>query len=113
MDQVLTGLKEAPCFHRRVTSHLHHPRLLGVGSDPGDMDFTGIEFDEEQDVKRHQPAQGPHFRAEKVRRPQDLHVGADEFFPCGGLFAIGSSGEAPALENVAHTLIADVIAQFG
>ena len=92
MDKVRTGLKEAPFFHRRVTRYLHHPRLVGVGSDPGDMDLTGIEFDEEQDVKRHQPAQGPHCRAAKVSRPQDLQVGADECFPCGGLCAIGSSG---------------------
>src|SRR5215813_1837781 len=69
VEKVLTRLKEAPLLHRRVASYLHHPLFLGMSRDPGDAHFTGVEFDEEQDVERHEAAECPDLCGEEIRGP--------------------------------------------
>jgi len=86
---------------------------LGLGGDAREVDLSGVELDQKQHIKRHQPAQCPHFRAEEVRGPQHVHVAADEFSPRRGRLALGSGGDTATFEDVAHGLIADVIAQLG
>ncbi len=109
----MTGLEHAPFVHGEVARHLAHPRLARMGRDAGNADLTGIKFDEERHVEGHQTAQGPHFRAEEVGGPQDRHVAANKFGPRRGLLSAGSGWKASALENIAHGLIADGIAQIG
>jgi hypothetical protein len=50
MDQVLAGCQEAPCLHRDVARHLHHPRCIGMRRDASHMDLPAPEVDEEEDV---------------------------------------------------------------
>src|SRR5215831_4148775 len=38
---------------------------------------------------------------------------ANKFLPRGGLLAVRGAWKAPALENITHRLIADVVAQLG
>src|SRR5262245_41538 len=69
VDKVLTGLKEVPLLHRCVASHLHHPLFFGMSRDPDDAHFTGVEFDEEQDIERHEATECPDLCGEEVRGP--------------------------------------------
>lgn len=39
---------------------------MGMSGDASKMNFAGVEFDQEQDVKGHETAQCPHFCAEEV-----------------------------------------------
>src|SRR5215217_4097636 len=69
VDKVLIRSKEASLLHRRIASYLHHPLCFGMRRDPSDVHFTGVEFDEEQDVERHEAAECPDLCGEEVRSP--------------------------------------------
>ena len=79
---------------------------------PGDPNLAGVKFDEEQDVEGDEAAEGPNLSAEAIRGLQHLHVGANEFSPSRGLLTIGSCGQASALEDIAHRLVTNLVAQF-
>ena len=38
-----------------ITGHLKHPNFIGIGGDTGDMNFSVLETDEEQDEVGNQP----------------------------------------------------------
>ena len=102
MDEVLTGLEPSPLVHREVASHLHHPLRVRMRHHTGNVDPSCIQFNEKEHVKRHHPAQRPHFRGEEVRGDQQVQMGADKFFPSRCLLALGSSRQATAFEDIAH-----------
>jgi hypothetical protein len=81
--------------------------------DAGNMDFPAAKVDEKQDVICHQPAQGPHFRGEKIGRHKDVHVRADELLPGRGGLALWRWEEAMAFQDVAHGLVTDGIPEVG
>ena len=57
VHQILSRLENAPFLHSQITSHLFHPLFTRMCCHPGEVNLTGIELDEKQDVKRHQPTQ--------------------------------------------------------
>src|SRR5919197_5149371 len=78
---------------------------------PGNMDFPGAKLDKEQDVIRDQPTQRPHLRSEEVGGDEHMHVRADELLPRGGRLPFWGWWDAMPLQNIAHRLITDGIAE--
>src|SRR5919106_5209013 len=79
---------------------------------PGDVDLSSLHMDKEEDVIRHQPAQGPHFGGEEVRGPQHIHVRTNKCLPGRGFATLWRCRYAPTLENIADRLIADLVTQM-
>src|SRR5262249_52099742 len=113
MDQILPWSQEAPLLHGHIAGHLDYPRLIGMGCHASHMDVPTAQVDEEEDGVGHQSAQGPNLSGEEIRRPQHLHVRADELLPRRGLFTLRCWGNAVALQDVADGLITNRIAQVG
>ena len=88
MNEILAGFEKAPLLHGQVASDLVHPWLVGIGGDARDVNLSGVELDQKEHVECDQPAQCPHFGAEAVYRPQDIHVTVDEVSPRRGLLAL-------------------------
>src|SRR5229473_7244959 len=70
-------------------------------------------MDEKEDVIRHEPTQRPDLGGKEVGRHEDVHVRADKLFPRRGGLALWRWRNAMTLEDVAHGLVADRIAQVG
>jgi len=66
VDERLAGGQEAPLFHRHITSHLDHPRFIGMRRDAGSVDFPAANVDEKQHVLRHEPTQRPDLSGKAV-----------------------------------------------
>src|SRR5712691_241143 len=113
MDEVLPRSQEAPLFHGDIAGDLHHPGLIGMRCHPRDMHFPCAEPDKEQDVIRHQPTQRPDLGGEEVGRDEDVEMRADELLPRRGGLALWRRGETMTLQDVAHGLITDGVAQIG
>ena len=79
---------------------LSHPLLVRVRRDASDVDASGRQVHEEQNVVRHQSALSPHLRGGEICRRDDVHVGADELPPGGGLLSLRGRRYAPAFQNV-------------
>jgi hypothetical protein len=54
--KILPGFEYTPFLHGQVACNLYHPGFAWVGCDAGNVELTGIEFDEEQDIKRDKAA---------------------------------------------------------
>src|SRR5207249_10813472 len=67
----------------------------------------------EEDVIGHEPAQRPDLGREKVGRDQHVQMRPDKLLPRGGRLALWRRWDTVALENVAHGLVTDRIAQVG
>src|SRR5438445_3727026 len=82
-----------------------------VGLHASHMDLSTPKMHEKQDVVRYQPAQRPDLGGEEVGRHEDVQMRADELFPRGGALALWRWRETMTLENVAHRLGTDGVAQ--
>src|SRR5262249_52478246 len=78
-----------------------------------DMDLPAAKVDEKEHVVRHQPTQGPDLGRKEVGGDQHVHVRTDALLPCGGRLTLWRRWEARALEDMAHSLIADGVAKVG
>src|SRR4029434_9524942 len=78
MDEVLAVGQKSPLLHGHVAGHLDHPCPVGMWGDPSHMHLPAAQMDEKQDVIRHESAQRPDLRGEKVGRHEDIHVRTDE-----------------------------------
>src|SRR3954452_4018900 len=105
-----TGPAELAAGFRDTTDH---PGFMGMRCDPRDMDLPASPVDEEQHVVRHQPPQCPDLSGQEVCGDEDIHVRADELLPGGRGLALWRWGEAVALQDVAHRLVTDGVAQVG
>src|SRR4029077_14181392 len=81
--------------------------------DPSHLHVPAAQMDEKQDVIRHEPAQRPDLSGEEVGRHEDVHVRTDALLPGGRGLALWRWRDAMALEDVAHGLVTDRIAQVG
>src|SRR4029453_592224 len=67
----------------------------------------------EEDVIRHQPTPCPHFGGEEVGGHEHIHMCADKLLPGRRLLTLWGRWNAAALEDIAHRLITDRVAQMG
>ena len=96
-----------------VTCNLGHPRIVGVGCDAGDVDRSGGDVDEEQDVIRDQPLDRVHLDAHEIGRCQAFPVGLEKRRPAGVLVAFGSGLDAIFSEYIGDRGPADLMSQIG
>jgi hypothetical protein len=66
---------------------------------------------EEQNVVRHQAPPRQHFDREEIGSGEHVHMPADELLPGRGLTPFGSRCDVVAAQDVAHSLVRDVIAE--
>ena len=84
----------APCYHAR------------------DRDRAVTDVEEQQYGSNHQSQPGPHLAGEEVRGSQHVHVDPDELLPGYGRLSFRRWGSMGTLEDVAHRLVTDGIAEF-
>lgn len=105
------ALEEADVSHGDVAGDLLHPRLIGVGRDASDVDLSGGDFDEEEDVDGDEARGGENLGGKEVAGGDDVLVGLDEVGPGeSGLAAVRGRYAMP-LEDVADGLVADFVAE--
>ena len=73
-QEALDGIREVP-------RDLGHEGSAWMRHDSRNIDSTGLEIDEEQDVHRLQPAEGPDLRREEVRGRDLTPVSLQERLP--------------------------------
>jgi hypothetical protein len=105
------GYEEAAELVGQVAADLHHPTLVGLRCDASDVDNTIGQFDDEKDVVGDQPAQGPHFRGEEVRRHDAAPVRLEEHRPGRAPSSLGSRLHALALEDIGNGAAPDLMSQ--
>ena len=88
-NQVSLAAKEAVLRVGEVPGDLHHPPIVGMGSDARDFHDTAGDVDEEQDVVRDQSSGRPDFNAEEIRRCQTIPVRFEKGRPRGVLVSLG------------------------
>jgi len=71
-----------------VPRRLRHPRITGVVNDAGDLDASGLEVDDEQDVIADEADEGEHLDGEEVGGGDDVGVGLQERAPGRGAFGV-------------------------
>ena len=113
MDEVSTVFEETPFIHGDIPSDLHHPGLIGMLCDPGDLNPTALELDKEQHVVSGQAAQCQHFHSEEVGSCENVHVSANKVFPRRPVHSLRHGRYIVATEDISHRLIRWSIAQIG
>ena len=83
-----------------VTCNLGHPPIVGVGCDAGDVDRSGGDVDEEQDVIRDQPLDRVHLDAHEIGRCQAFPVGLEKRRPSSVPVSLGGRLDAVLSEDV-------------
>src|SRR5215470_12737467 len=112
MDEVLPGSQEAPLFHGHIPRDLDHPALVRMWGHPSHVHLPAGEVDKKQHVIRHQPSCRPDLGGEEVGGDQHIHMRTDKLFPRSRLLALGGWEDAVALQNVAHRLVTNSVAQM-
>ncbi len=111
VEQVLAGRKETDVGHCDVPCHLRHPDIVGVPRQPGDVDSTRCDVDEEEHVVRHEAGLRPDLRREEVGGCEHVHVCSYELLPRRGLLAVWRRRNPMALQHVPDGLIAHDVAK--
>src|SRR5712691_1065233 len=78
---------------------------------PRHMHLPAPQVDEKQNIIRHEPAQRPDLGREKVGGYQHIQMRTEKLLPRGRRLALWGRRNAMALEDVAHRLVTDRIAQ--
>jgi hypothetical protein len=77
-NQVLLVAKKTLADISDVARHLHHPSIVRVRRDAGDMHRSEGNVDEEQDVIGDESLERTHFDAQEIGRRQAFPVSFDE-----------------------------------
>jgi len=70
-----------------------------------------IDMDEHEEEREGKLQPTPHRTEEEVRGAQHIHVHTNELRPTHSLLPLWGGGNAVTLEDIAHRLVADRIAQ--
>jgi hypothetical protein len=90
----------------------HAPQpLTGIGHPEQGTSLTTTEGKKTEQKRDQQPAPRPYLARPEVGSAQHVHVDMDKLAPSHRLLALRSRGNAMPLEDVAHGLITDCIAQ--
>ena len=96
-----------------VTCNLGHPPIVGVGCDAGDVDRSGGDVDEEQDVIRDQPLDRVHLDAHEIGRCQAFPVGLEKRRPSSVPVSLGGRLDAVLSEDVGDGASTNLMSQIG
>ncbi len=73
-----------------LTTALDHPRAVGLGPYPRNLDAPRGQVEDEQDGVPFQARRGPHLHREEIRCGEDVPVGLQELLPRRPLLTLGS-----------------------
>jgi hypothetical protein len=76
------------------------------------MDVVMTQVEEAQQTRDDQPKPTPDFTVEEIGGQQYVQMGPDELPPRHGPLTLRSGGDAMALEDMAHRLVADRVSQM-
>ena len=113
MKEITAVSKRAASVNGDVASHLLHPLLCRLGGDPGDLNLSIPQMDEEQNIVGHQSPQREDLHGEKVSSRQHHEVSANEFCPRGRSLALRRRRYATTPQNIADRLIRNLVTQIG
>ena len=99
MEQETLAQKEAIDGIRELATALDHPRAVGIGCDPGDVDSARRELDHKQHDVSRQPRRGPPLHREEVSRGEDVPVRFQELLPGRPLLPLRSRVNAVLPED--------------
>ena len=66
MDEISSSIEGSLVAVGKVATHLFHPLAIGSGRDPGDLDLSGFEIDDEEHEIPSQACPLDHFYTEEV-----------------------------------------------
>jgi hypothetical protein len=75
-------------------------------------DVVATQVEEAQQTRDEHPTPTPDFTVEEVGGQQHVQVGPDELPPRHGPLTLRDAGDAMALEDIAHRLVADRVSQM-
>ena len=104
---------EEPIIHvRNAACDLHHPPVVRMGGDAGDLHGAAGDVDKEQYVVRDQSPHRADFDGED-QSPSDTPRGLEKRRPAGVLVAFGSGLDAIFSEYIGDRGPADLMSQIG
>ena len=89
MKQVTTGTEKTGPRIGQVARNLEHPSGIGLGDDAREVDFSGGQANDEQDVIPNQSLGRPEFHREEIGGGQRLPMSLEELFPRHSLSPLG------------------------
>lgn len=81
MDEIANSIEESLFTVREIATDLFHPPVIGSGRDPGDLDPSGFEIDDEEHKIPSQACPVGHFYAEEVGGRDGGPMSFQERFP--------------------------------
>jgi len=96
-DQMPASREQVASAAGEITGDLTHPGIRRIPSDPGDVDLSAADVDEEEAVIGNQPKCGPDFGGEEIGGEQAVGVRLDEVGPTGFTFAGAVAGQGSDL----------------
>src|ERR1700693_1227362 len=101
MQEIATVSKGAASLHGHVPSHLLHPLLVRVDSDPGDVHLAALEMDEKQHVVGHKSSEREDVHREEVGLRQHRQLSPNECCPGGRVFTRQCGRYTVTAQNIA------------
>src|ERR1700682_1951367 len=88
-----------------AASDLVHPLLVRMPRDPGYVDASAFQMEEEQHIIGHQPSPAEHLNREEITPRQHVHMSGEKVLPGGDLASFGSRSNAMPAQYILHGLI--------
>ena len=111
MDEVTSFIQEARFTICEVSRDLAHPLAVGLAKNPGDIDSTSLEVDDEQNEISNQARSRKHFDAEEICRSDDSPMRLQERIPRHPPFSGWGESvfEKDPLDGIATDLVPEVV----
>ncbi len=95
----------------RIAGHLRHPLLGGMPRDARQAYASGLQMQEKQNVVRHQTSPRQHLDREEIGSGEHVHMPTDELLPGRRLTPFGSRCDVVAAQDVAYSLVRNMMAE--
>ena len=106
-------MKIAPPFLGRASADLFHPLLNRMARNPGDLNASVFQMNEEQNVVSHQSSPRQHFHSEEVTASKDVHMSRKKVLPRRDLASPRSRSDAMLAQDVLDRLVRYIVPQVG
>ena len=111
MNEVAGCIEESTVAIGQIPRDLAHPLTIGLLKDPGDIDSTSLEIDDEENEISNQSRSRKHFDAEEIRRNDGSPIFLQERLPRHSAFSGWGDSilEKNPLDGIATDLMPEVV----
>ena len=112
-DDVARVLQESVFAVGEISGHLAGPFSVWTLSDPGDLDLSGFQTHDDQDVEGDQAVPGPYFHGGEVDGGDGVPMGLQEGLPGCPMLSFWNGFDTVLSEDVSDGRIGNVESQVG